>query len=350
MEAPLLPTARGNLPLISHANAPLTPAGRMRLVRRCEHRAIDHVAAEAGVARQALTKWLRRYENLGEAGLMGRPSAPHASLTQVPQALVDRIEDLRRTHKWTARQIHLELTRDGHAIAPVTVARWLRRLGISRCRDIDPTGASNRQTKSIVARYPGHMIHLDVKKVGRIPASGGWRAHGRGSAQAKAANRAKTGGFRADYVYLHSAVDGFSRLAYTEALGNETAATTTGFWARAKEFFAAHGIDRITRVVTDNGSNYRARDFTRTVLSTAVTHQQIRPHTPQHNGKVERYNRTLSEELLYAREWISAEQRAEAIAIWNIHFNYHRAHTAIGNQPPASKLPASVTNLMTQNS
>jgi EmrB/QacA subfamily drug resistance transporter len=328
----------------------LTPQGRLRLVERCQYRPIAHVAAEAGVARQTVTKWARRYAELGEAGLVDRSSAPHSSPTQIPGEVVERIEDLRRTHKWTARQIHLELVREGHQIAPVTVARWLRRLGISRRRDIDPSGASNRVIKRIVARYPGHMVHLDVKKVGRIPDGGGWRAHGRGSDQAKAANRAKAKGARAGYVYLHSAVDGFSRLAYTEVLPNETAATTIGFWARARVFFAAHGIHRVTRVVTDNGSNYRAKDFNRAILASAARHQRIRPHTPKHNGKVERYNRTISEELLYAREWTSESQRAEAIKVWNIHYNYHRAHTAAGNQPPASRLHASVTNVMTQNS
>jgi len=128
--------------------------------------------------------------------------------------VVERIEDLRPTHKWTARQIHLELVREGHQIASVTVARWLRRLGISRRRDIDPTGATNRSARRIVARYPGHMIHLDVKKVGRISDGGGWRAHGRGSEAAKAVERAKTKGARAAYVYLHSVVDGFSGLVH----------------------------------------------------------------------------------------------------------------------------------------
>jgi transposase InsO family protein len=335
---------------MTHANAPLTPAGRLRLVERCQYRPIAHVAAEAGVARQTLTKWLRRYESLGEAGLVDRSSAPHRSPTLTGPDVVARIEDLRRTHKWTARQIHLELVREGHQIAPVTVARWLRRLGISRRRDIDPTGASNRVVKAITARYPGHMVHLDVKKVGRIPDGGGWRAHGRDSDQARKVERAKTKGARSGYVYLHSAVDGFSRLAYTEVLGNETAATTIGFWARARAFFAAHGITRITRVVTDNGANYRAKDFNRTILGTAARHQRIRPHTPKHNGKVERYNRTLAEELLYAREWTSEAERAAALKVWNIHYNYHRPHTAAGDRPPASRLRASVTNLMAQNS
>jgi transposase InsO family protein len=244
----------------------------------------------------------------------------------------------------------LELVREGHQIAPVTVARWLRRLGISRRRDIDPTDATNRTIRRIMARYPGHMVHLDVKKVGRIPDGGGWRTHGRGSPQAKAVDRAKAKGTRAGYVYLHSAVNGFSRLAYTEALPNETAATTIGFWARAQAFFAAHGIARITRVVTDNRSTYRAKDFHRAVLASAAKHQHIRPHTPKHNGKFERYNRTLAEELLYAREWTSEGHRGAAIDVWNIHYNHHRPHPATANQPPASRLRAGVTNVMTQNS
>lgn len=176
---------------MTHANAPLTPAGRLRLVERCQYRPIAHVAAVAGVARQTLTKWLRRYEDLGEAGLVDRSSAPHSSPTLTGSDVVARIEALRRTHKWTARQIHLELVREGHQIAPVTVARWLRRLGISRRRDIDPTGASNRVIKAITARYPGHMIHLDVKKVGRTPDGGGWRAHGRDSTRPERSNASR---------------------------------------------------------------------------------------------------------------------------------------------------------------
>ena len=101
--------------------------------------------------------------------------------------------------------------------------------------------------------------------------------------------------------------------------------------------------------MTDNGSNYHAKDFHRTILGTAAKHQRIRPHTPKHNGKVERYNRTLAEEILYSREWTSETQCAAAIDVWNIHYNYHRAHTAIGNHPPASRLRAGVTNVMTQN-
>lgn len=334
---------------MSHANAPFTPEGRLRLVRRCEHRPIAHVAAEAGISRQCLSKWKARFDELGEVGLLDRACVPHASPTQLDADLVALIETWRRKDKWSARAIHLELGRRGHDVSVATVGRWLVRLGISRRRDIDPDGSTNRTPGKITARYPGHMVHLDVKKVGRIPDGGGWRAHGRGSAADKAAQLAKTKGARAGYVYLHSAVDGFSRLAYTEHLPNETAVTTIGFFHRARAFFAAHGINRLVRVVTDNGPNYTAKAFARTVTAFASRHQRIRPHTPRHNGKVERYNRILAEELLYARIWTSEAQRAAAIKIWNVHYNYHRCHTAAGDQPPASRLHAGVTNVVNQN-
>jgi transposase InsO family protein len=334
---------------VSHANAPLTPAGRLRLIQRCQSRPIAHVAAEAGVSRSCLSKWVGRYRQSGEAGLLDRSSVPHSSPTQTSSELVEQIEAWRREHKWTARQIAAELDRQGDRVSVATVGRWLVRLGINRRADLDPDGASNRVPQRILARYPGHMIHLDVKKVGRIPDGGGWRVHGRGSDAAKAASRTKTRGVRAGYVYLHSAIDGYSRLAYTEHLPNETAATTIGFFHRARAFFAAHGITRIVRVVTDNGPNYRAAVFYRTVTAVASRHQRTRPYTPRHNGKVERYNRILAEEFLYSRTWTSEQQRSDALAVWNIHYNYHRNHTAAGNQPPASRLHASVTNLMSQN-
>ena len=245
---------------MSHANAPFTPEGRLRLVRRCAHRPIAHVAAEAGISRQCLSKWKARFDELGEVGLLDRACVPHASPTQLDPDLVALIETWRRKDKWSARAIHLELVRRGHDVSVATVGRWLVRLGISRRRDIDPDGSTNRTAGRITARYPGHMVHIDVKKVGRIPDGGAWRAHGRGSAADKAAQRAKTSGARAGYVYLHSAVD--------------------GFFHRARAFFTAHGIHRLVRVVTDNGANYTAKAFTRTVTAFAARHQRIRPHTP----------------------------------------------------------------------
>ena len=136
-------------------------------------------------------------------------------------------------------------------------------------------------------------------------------------------------------MYLHSAIDGFTRLAYTEAVDDERGPTAAGFWRRARVFFAAHGITRVNRVITDNGSCYRSRRFNDALE--VGRHQYTAPYTPRHNGKVERYNRILAEELLYARPYTSEAARTQAIRVWNIHYNYHRPHTAIGDLPPAAK-------------
>ncbi|MBE1604005.1 hypothetical protein HEB94_000853 [Actinopolymorpha pittospori] len=167
-----------------------------------------------------------------------RSSAPHSCPSQIPPQVVELIEGWRREHKWSARKIAVELAAMGHRISVATVGRWLVRLGINRRRDLDPTGTSNRRPGTITARYPGHMVHLDVKKVGRIPDGGGWWAHGRDSEAHRAARRASAkqrviaknnGGAKVGYVFLHSAVDGFSRLVYTEHLPDETAAMDAYF-------------------------------------------------------------------------------------------------------------------------
>ena len=327
-----------------HRNAPLSFEGRRRLVERCRYRPIAHVAAEMGISRACASKWVNRYSRFGELGLHDRSSAPETSPTATDGAVIADIERMRREHKWSARRIAHELGSQGTVISVRTVSRHLLALGLNRRRFIDPSGESNREPRRIHARWPGHMVHLDVKKVGRIPDGGGWRIHGKGSDQAKAADRAKTKGARAGYTYLHSAVDGFSRLAYTEPLADEKATTAIAFMHRARAWFAVHGINRTTRIVTDNGSCYRAGAFARAMLGSR--HQRITPYTPRHNGKVERYQRTMAEELLYAHEWTSEQHRADAIAVWNIHYNYHRPHTAIGDQPPAARLRTGVTNVM----
>lgn len=324
-----------------HANAPLTLEGRRRLVARCQHRPQAHVAAEMGLSRQCVSKWWRRWRKYGEIGLYDRSSAPRRQPAATEPAIADRIEHLRRTHKWSARRIAFELDRQ---ISVRTVTRILARRGLNRRKFLDPTGAVNRRPGRIVARWPGHIIGVDVKKVGRIPDGGGWRIHGKNSSQSRAAERAKATTGRPGYVYLHSAIDGFTRLAYTEALDDERGPTEAGFWRRARVFFAAHGITRVSRVITDNGSCYRSRRFNDALE--VGRHQYTAPYTPRHNGKVERYNRILAEELLYARPYTSEAARTQAIRVWNIHYNYHRPHTAIGDLPPAAKARKCVTNVM----
>lgn len=327
---------------MTHRNAPLTIEGRRRLVQRCQSRPIAHAAAEMGISRQCASKWVNRFRRYGELGLLDRSSAPHRSPTATSVQVLARIEQMRRTRKWSARRIALELAVEGIPVSVRTVGRHLLRLGLNRRRFLDPAGQNNRLPRRIIARRPGHMVHVDIKKVGRIPDGGGWRVHGRGSAQDKAARTANRR-TRPGYVFLHTAVDGYSRLAYTEALPDEKAVTAIGFVFRARAFFAAHGITRIERIVTDNGSCYKARDFAKVLLG--ARHQRITPYTPRHNGKVERYNRILAEEFLYAREWTSETQRTHALSVWNIHYNYHRPHSAAGNQPPASRLHTGVTNV-----
>jgi transposase len=330
---------------VSHRNAPLSLEGRRRLVQRCRTRPIAHVAAEMGISRACASKWVNRWRRHGELGLRDRPSTPHHSPTATPAWVLERIETWRREKKWSAQRITTELAELGFRVNRRTVTRHLTRLGLGRRRFLDPCGDSNRAPGRIIARWPGHMIHLDVKKVGRIPDGGGWRIHGRGSAQHRAADRAKTAGARRGYVYLHSAVDGFSRLAYTEPLPDEKGATAAAFLARAKVWFAAHGITHLHRIVTDNGACYRSTDFAR-IVGIRTRHQKTRPFTPRHNGKVERYQRILAEELLYARQYVSEDHRSDAIAVWNIHYNYHRPHSAAGGRPPASKLTTGVTNVL----
>ena len=328
-----------------HANAPLSQEGRRRLVERCATRPIAHVAAEMGISRACASKWVNRWRQYGDAGLQDRPSTPRQSPTATPPSVIQQVKTWRREHKWSAQRITDELADLAVVINRRTVSRHLNRLGLGQRRFIDPNGETNRKPGKITARWPGHMVHLDVKKVGRIPDGGGWRIHGRDSDQAKTVGRAKSAGARRGYTYLHSAVDGFSRLSYTEPLSDEKGATAAAFLARAKAWFAAHGITHIHRIVTDNGACYRSGDFTR-IVGKQSRHQKTKPYTPRHNGKVERYQRILAEELLYARDFTSEDARSAAIAIWNIHYNYHRPHSGAGGHPPASRLPEGVTNVL----
>jgi transposase len=174
-----------------------------------------------GVSRACASKWVNRWRRFGEAGLQDRSSVPRRSPGATPTWVTAQVETWRRDHKWSAQRITDELADAGFKINRRTITRHLSRLGLGQRRSLDPSGETNRVPRKIIARWPGHMVHIDVKKVGRIPEGGGWRIHGRDSDQSKAVARAKNAGTTRGYVYLHSMVDGFSRLAYTEALPDE---------------------------------------------------------------------------------------------------------------------------------
>jgi transposase InsO family protein len=193
------------------------------------------------------------------------------------------------------------------------------------------TGLPVRRPRAV--RYekaaPGDLVHVDIKKLGRIPNGGGHRVHGRtiGNHNNKKASRG--------YSFLHHAIDDHSRLAYSEILGDERKDTAAGFWIRANEFFTAAGIE-VTAVMTDNGSCYRSREFA-AALGPA-RHLFTRPYRPQTNGKVERFNRTLANEWAYAATYSTDEARAANYPTWLHHYNHHRPHTGIGGQTPSDRV------------
>ncbi|WP_379542749.1 IS481 family transposase, partial [Pseudonocardia sulfidoxydans] len=284
---------------MSHRNAPLTFEGKRRLCLRVDRgRPKCHVAAEAGISRQCLHKWHTRWQAEGEAGLVERSSRPHRSPRRTPVEVEARIERLRRGRKIGPALIAHELRReDGTRISASGVHRVLLRLGISRLRDLDPpTGEQLREADPAThthgpnrwRRYerarPGELVHIDVKKLGHIRDGGGWRVHGRGSAQARAAR----GGARVGYDYVHVAVDDHSRLAYVEvidtATGGENQHACTRFLRHAAAFFADHGVV-VERIMTDNAMAYRnSRLFAATCAELGIRQRFTKPRCPWTNG------------------------------------------------------------------
>lgn len=302
-------------------------------------RPLSHVAAEAGISRRALAKWYARFLADGEDGLLDRSSRPVSSPNRTDEAIEDLVEALRRQTKHGPARLSADLKRlHGVQLAPSTVHRILVRRGISRLRDLDPpTGLQLREVIRYEHEHPGDLVHVDVKKLGRIPDGGGWRMHGRDSEQARASKRTGPGTGRVGYTYLHSAIDDHSRLAYTEALEDEKGATAAAFWHRAVAFFAEHGIARIERVLTDNGSCYRSKIWTEAVKATGTRHKRTRPYTPRTNGKVERFNGTLAREWAYVRAYTSEGERRGALADFINYYNHDRPHAALGGRPPVSR-------------
>jgi transposase InsO family protein len=223
-------------------------------------------------------------------------------------------------------------------IAPRTVSAILRRHRVPYLRECDPlTGEVIRSSKTTAVRYerdtPGDLVHMDVKKLGRIPPGGGWKAHGRARRE-ETYDRTRIG-----FDYVHSLVDDHSRLAFSEILPDEKGSTCAGFLLRAAAYFAEHGIDQIRQVMTDNHLSYsRSNDVRNAIAALAAEHIFIRPHCPWQNGKVERLNRTLQTEWAYRKVFTSNDERTEALAPWLEHYNTGRRHSALGGLPPISRL------------
>jgi transposase InsO family protein len=300
-----------------HKNARLTPQGRLLLVERITEQGwtVAQAAQAAGLSTRQAYRWCARYRTGGMAALRDRSSAPRRCPHQTPAARTTTIEQLRRrrlTGPAIARQLGMPAS---------TVGKVLRRIGLGRLSELEP--------KPPVVRYqrqrPGELIHIDVKKLGRIEGIGhritGDRRHRPG----------------AGWEYLHVCIDDASRLAYSEMLPDERKESAVRFLERALDWFAGLGIS-VERVMTDNGSAYRSRLWRRACATRGLRHIRTRPYTPRTNGKAERFIQTGLREWAYAQAYTSSQRRQRALVDWLGHYNTVRPHTALANQPPAARL------------
>ncbi|GAC58714.1 putative transposase [Gordonia hirsuta DSM 44140 = NBRC 16056] len=326
---------------MTHANAPLTPEGRRRLASLVVDQgwSLRRAAERFQCSPATAKRWADRYR-AGQV-LTDRSSRPAHSPAQLLRRTERRIIKLRYTRRWGPHRIayHLGIPRS-------TVGRVLDRYQMPLLANIDQaTGLPVRRPapKRYEVDRPGRLVHVDIKKQGRIPDGGRWRVHGRGSAADRKAGTARDRAARAGapgsrgYRYLHHAVDDHSRVAYSEILDDERKETAAGFWRRANAFFAERGVS-VTAVMTDNGACYRSALFAEALAATGIKHKKTRPYRPQTNGKVERFNRTLATEWAYAKPYASEAEREAAYTAWLHHYNHHRPHTGIGGHVPSARV------------
>lgn len=321
---------------MGHRNARLTVHGRRLLVRRIrvEGWAVAHAAAAMGVSRQCAHRWVARWDAEGEAGLWDRSSRPHSSPTRTPAEVEAAVVAARRRLRVGPDRLADEL-----GVPARTISRILRRHQVPYLAECDPlTGMVIRASRQTTTRYeraiPGELVHVDVKKLGRIPDGGGWRAWGRQMGSTAARKQTRIG-----YDYIHSAVDDHTRLAYAEIHRDEKGDTAAGFMTRAAEFFTTVGIPRVAEVMTDNHWSYtHSRAFAEALEAIGARHLTIQPHCPWQNGKVERFNRTLQIEWAYQRVFTSNTDRTDALPAWVEYYNHQRRHTALGRRPPISRV------------
>ena len=320
-----------------HPNARLTPRGRELLCRRVAGgMRVSDAARQMGVSRQTASKWLARARR-GEP-MSDRPSRPRRLARSTSPEAEARVVEARRSMLLAPLALAAAT-----GVPARTCARIVARSGLPRLADVDRvTGEVRRRGPVTPVRYererPGELVHVDVKKVARIPDGGGHRALGRGCGSRRGAGSSS----------LHVAVDDFSRVAYAELLPDERRATCSAFMSRCLAFFAGLGV-AVERVMTDNGPGYRSGEFNALLGSEGVRHLYTRPFSPWQNGKVERMNRTLAQEWQYGRAWDSEAGRAEALPAYIEHYNWSRPHSACGGLPPMSRI-VGVNNLLAHNS
>jgi transposase InsO family protein len=315
-----------------HGNAALSWSGRRELARRVVDQGwtLTAAAEAAGVSVRCARKWVGRYR-AGDRQLLDRSSAPHRVANRTPPERVAVIVALRRL-RMTAAEIAETL-----AMPLSTVSVLLRRNGVGKLGriDLEPVRRYERTR-------PGELVHLDVKKLGRIKGGAGKRVLGLGNSPYNPEYTDAAGRVRntVGWEYVHVAVDDYSRLAYAEVLRDEKASTAAGFLRRAASYYRRHGIE-IERILTDNGSCYRGVVHAVACRRLGIKHLRTRPYRPQTNGKAERFIRTMLNGCAYGAIYRSSQERTRALDGWLWHYNHRRRHSALGHQPPLSK-----TNLL----
>ena len=323
---------------MSHANATLTPRTRLRLAVLIVEQGwtCSSAAKMFMVSPRTAAKWADRYRVEGAAGMVDRSCRPHRSPTRTPEHRKRQIVALRWRHRLGPIQIAGRL-----GMPASTVHAVLTRCRINRLSHVDRvTGEPLRRYEH---PYPGSLIHVDVTKFGSIPDGGGWRYVGRQqgdknkSATATRTGRTATGQPNIGTTFLHTVIDDHSRVAYAEICADEKAQTATAVLRRAVAWFAHRGVT-VERVLSDNGSAYRSHAWRDTCSELSLTHKRTRPYRPQTNGKIERFHRTLADGWAYVRFYASETERRAALPTWLHFYNHHRAHSAIGGQPPITRL------------
>ena len=310
-----------------HKNARLTPRGRERIIRQVESGQTPPAVAEAaGVCPRTVRKWVIRFRAEGIEGLRDRSSRPHRLRRATPAAVVEMIER-RRRQRWTGQQIAAET-----GVSSATVSRILRRLGLNKLSALEP-----EPVRRYERQHPGELIHIDIKKLGRI-GSVGHRITGR---RTGVVNRHLGIGWE----FVHICIDDASRVAFSQVMQDERKASAVAFLETAVAYYASLGI-KVQRVMTDNGSCYLSEAFGKACKRLGLKHIRTKPYTPKTNGKAERFIQTSLREGAYARAYNTSDERTAELPRWLHRYNWHRPHGSIGSKPPISRLGLTGNNLL----
>ena len=310
-----------------HKNARMTPLGRERLVQKVlGGQRPEAVAKAAGICPRTARKWIARFKAEGRVGLMDRSSRPKRLYRPTPAAIVEQVEVLRR-QRFTGKQIAADL-----GVSPATVSRILRRLGLNRMRDLEPAEPVRRYERD----HPGDMIHIDIKKLGRFDKAG-HRITGDRTGQSNSRG--------VGWEFVHVGIDDASRVAFSQILPGEKAVSAVAFLSAAAAYYKSLGVT-VARVMTDNGSCYKAFAFRDACRGLGLKHVRTKPYTPKTNGKAERFIQTALREWAYAQAYPTSGHRADELPIWLHRYNWHRPHGGIKSKTPISRLALSEDNLL----